>query len=310
MDYQILTDKDIYRLLDMKTIVEIIEETFRQKADGNLSHPPRVYVEGGDGSLAFTIGASPNQNQALGFRVYSMFKNTPQKNKHLTAVFDSKTGAFKGAVIGTAVGELRTGAIGGVAIKYLAPPDAQVLGIIGTGIQAVAQLQAAVAVHEFKEIQVYSRNKDNRVAFANRMSKELNKEIRAVDSVQSAVEPADVLICATISPEPVFDPAWLKASVHITTIGPKLIQNHELPVEVAKNAELNVTDSLAQIESFGEKHFMYPHLPLTQYVDLGDIVAGKHPGRTTPKGRTIFHSVGLAGTEVVVANHAFLLNKK
>lgn len=310
MDYQILTDEDIHRLLDMKIVIEIIEESFLQKSLGNFSHPPRIYVEGGQGKLAFTVGASPNQEQGLGFRVYSMFNNTPKKNKQLVAVFDSENGAFKGVVIGTTVGEMRTGAIGGIAIKYLARPDAKVLGLIGTGIQAITQLQAAVEVRNFEKIVVFSRRQENLNRFAKRMAVKLGREILQMNSIKEVVEQADVLLCATTSPKPIFDSAWLKPGTHITTIGPRFVQNHELPISVANQSNLIATDSLAQIEDFGKRYFLHNHIPLTQYIPLSDIVAGKHPGRTNDKHQTLFCSIGLAGTEVAVASHAFTLNQK
>lgn len=308
MDYQILADEDIHRLLDMKTVIEIVEESFLQQSQGNLSHPPRIYVDGGQGALVFTVGASPNQG--MGFRVYSMFNNSTVKDNHLVAVFDSENGAFKGAVIGTVVGEMRTGAIGSIAIKYLARQDTKVLGIIGTGIQAITQLQAAVEVREFEKIFVFSRGQESRDKFAKRMTAELGRDILAMNSSHDVVTQADVLICATTSPEPIFDSAWLKPGTHVTTIGPRFVQSHELPINVAIQSDLVATDSLAQIEDFGERYFLHSHIPLTQYISLSDIVAGKHPGRTNNQQQTLFCSIGLAGTEVAVASHAFTLNRK
>lgn len=309
MDYQILTDDDIHRLLDMKAVIEIIEESFRQKSEGNFSSPPRILVDGGDGGLMFTVGASPNQDQGLGFRVYSVFNNVTVKGNQLVAVFDSKNGDFKGAVIGTAIGKLRTGAIGGVAVKYLARKDSKVLGILGTGRQAVTQLQATVQVREFEKVFVYSRNKDNREKFAQQMSTELGREILAATSARDVVTQADVLICATISKEPVFDPDWLKSGTHVTTIGPWRSNNHELPLSVAFQSDLISTDSLEQIEDFGEKYFLHNHIPLSRYVSLADIVVEKHPGRTSDEQQTLFCSIGLAGTEVAVASRALKLNE-
>ena len=246
----------------------------------------------------------------MGFRVYSMFENSPKKNKQLVAVFDSENGAFKGAVIGTAIGEMRTGAIGSIAIKYLARPDTKVLGVLGTGVQAITQLQAAVEVREFEKILVYSRSPENRDRFTKRMTAELGRDILEVESAKSVVEQADVLICATISPKPVFDPAWLKPGTHITTIGPRFVEGHELPINTAIKSDLVATDSLAQIEDFGEKYFLHSHIPLTQYIPLSDIVARVHPGRSNAQQQTLFCSIGLAGTEVAVASHAFALNKE
>ena len=184
MDYQILTDQDIHRLLDMKAVIEIIEETFRQKSSGKLSSPPRIFVKGGKGGMMFTVGSSPNQDQGMGFRVYSVFNNATVKDKQLVAVFDSENGTFKGVVIGTAVGKMRTGAIGGVAVKYLSRVNSKNLGVIGTGQQAVTQLQAAVLVRNFENIFVFSRDEENRRTFAGQMSAELERDVIAADSAR------------------------------------------------------------------------------------------------------------------------------
>ena len=310
MGYQILTDEDIHRLLDMKTVIEIIEESFRQKSMGSFSSPPRILVDGGKGGMMFTVGASPNQDQGMGFRVYSVFNNATVKDKQLVAVFDSEDGTFKGVVIGTAIGKMRTGAIGGVAVKFLSRDNSKTLGLIGTGAQAVTQLQAAAQVRDFDNIFVYSRNKENREKFARQISLDLGQDVVAANSAREVVSQADVLICATISKEPVFDPDWLKPGTHVTTIGPYRPEHHELPLNVAAQSELISTDSLEQIEDLGDKYFLHDHIPLKNIVSLADIVAGKQPGRTNEQQRTLFCSIGLAGTEVAVAVHAFALNKK
>ena len=309
MDYQILTDQDIHRLLDMKAIIKIIEESFRQKSDGSLLSPPRILVNGGKGGMMFTAGASPNQDQGMGFRVYSVFNNASVRDNQLVAVFDSETGIFKGIVIGTSIGKMRTGAIGGVAVKYLSRKDSKILGIIGTGRQAVTQLQAVVEVRDFEKILVYSRDKGNREIFVSQMSAELDRDIIAASSNQDVVEQADVLICATVSKEPVFDPDWLKPGVHVTTIGPWRPNNHELPLEVVDQSDLISTDSLEQIEDLGEKYFLHDRIQLKQFISLADIVTGKQPGRTSDQQQTLFCSIGLAGTEVAVASHALKLNE-
>jgi ornithine cyclodeaminase/alanine dehydrogenase-like protein (mu-crystallin family) len=213
-------------------------------------------------------------------------------------------------VIGTAIGQLRTGAIGGVAVKYLSRKDSKTLGILGTGRQATTQLQAAVQVRNFKNIIVFSREKENRKKFAQQMSLELECDIIATDSAKNVVEQADVLICATISKEPVFDPGWLKPGAHVTTIGPWQPNNHELPLDGVDQSDLISTDSLEQIKDLGEKYFLHDHMRLKQFVPLADIVSGKQPGRTNDQQQTLFCSIGLAGTEVAVASRALKLNEK
>jgi len=226
------------------------------------------------------------------------------------AVFDSDSGAFKGAIIGGLIGAMRTGAIG-VAVKHMSRPDSKVLGIIGSGFQAKTQLEAAASVRQFEAVRVFSRNAEHRQAFARQMGEKLSLSIQPVASAEEAVSSADVVICATSSIRPVFKSRWLKPGTHVTTIGPKWKLAHELEMDVAERAQVIATDSLAQAEAY-RRRALFRDLPffltgtpeMERLVELSDMVAGNKPGRTSPEDITLFCSVGLAGTEVVVANEA------
>jgi len=129
--------------------------------------------------LVFTAGAATAVEKVIGFRVYDTYANELDGHQQLVCVFDSATGVFKGIVIGNLLGAVRTGAIAGVAIKVMARTDAERVAVIGTGIQARAQLEAAVAVRNIKQVRVFSRNHVNREAFAAEMMKKLQVEVVA-----------------------------------------------------------------------------------------------------------------------------------
>jgi ornithine cyclodeaminase len=211
------------------------------------------------------------------------------------------TGALSGIIVGDLIGELRTGAIGGVAVKHMARPDSQILGIIGSGPQARAQLEAAASVLSFQKVTVFSRTAEKRERFAAEMSEKLAIEVRPASSPEEAVREADVLICATSSGTPVFKAEWLKAGVHINTIGPKFTVAHEIEIQVADRSRVIATDSLEQVNAYHPAFFLSDTPHRQRVVELGDIVAGAESGRTSPEDVTLFCSVGLAGTEVVVA---------
>jgi len=200
------------------------------------------------------------------------------------------------------LGAVRTGAIGGVAVKHLAKDDSKTLGIIGTGVQARTQLQAAVTVREFETINVHSRSEKNRKTFAAEMGAKLGREITVCDRPQQLVESADVLICATKSPQPVINAEWLRPGVHISTIGPKFKQARELDLDVAARADLIATDSLAQTTAFGESFVLHDTEFSASLISLGDIIGGGHSGGRSETDITLFYSVGLAGTEVLLAD--------
>ncbi|MCF7625555.1 NAD(P)-binding domain-containing protein, partial [[Brevibacterium] frigoritolerans] len=217
----------------MKPVIEAIERVFREQANATLVSPPRFQLETENGNLVFTAGAATETEKVIGFRVYDTYSNDHSGHEQLVSVFDSVTGVFKGVIIGNLLGALRTGAIGGAAINAMSRSDAEQLAIIGTGIQARTQLEAAIAIRDIKRVMVYSRNDNNRKKFAEEMSEKLDMDVISMDSPQKCVEKADIIICATNSRSPVIDADWLKPGVHINTVGPKSMNGHELPIEVA-----------------------------------------------------------------------------
>ena len=301
----ILTDSDL-ESVDMTDATSCMEEAFRQHALGKVIAPARIISDLKAAQLVFTVGASTTDPPFAGFRVYDLNQIQSTHRSELTVVLDATDGSMRGLVIGPKLGAIRTGAIGGVAIKHLARDDARSLGLIGSGYQAHTQLEAAAAVRDFTSVRVYSRDPQRCVSFANTMSHKLDRKIEAVEKAQSVVENCDVLICATTSPTPVIDAAWLKPGVHINTIGPKFKDRSELGMDVFERASRLVTDSPAQAQAFGDTYVLHG-TPMTDSVeDLSSIVAANAAQSQRKADRiTLFVSLGLAGTEVVLANRLF-----
>src|SRR5437899_924291 len=112
----------------MADAIATIEDAMREKAEGGLVAPPRFEVSGGKGALVFTAGASTKRKKVIGFRVYGRFRSSSTDDNQMVSVFDSENGALKGIIVGGLIGAMRTGAIGGVAVKYMSRPDSKVLG--------------------------------------------------------------------------------------------------------------------------------------------------------------------------------------
>jgi ornithine cyclodeaminase len=196
-------------------------------------------------------------------------------------------------------------------MKYLSNPTAQCLGILGSGFQAQIHAQAAAVVQDFARVRVYSTSEGNRETFAQKLGKNIDIPVEALTSAEQVVREADVLICATKSPTPVFQSEWLKVGAHINTIGPRYKNQHEVPLAAAERSQIIATDSKEQALRYDQPFFLEDTPHWARMVELSDIVSGAHPGRTSNKDITLFCSVGLAGTEVVVANEALhLLEKK
>jgi ornithine cyclodeaminase len=305
----VLDDTDIRRILKAESVVAIIERALLAKANGTLISPPRFGVHVQNGGLLFTAGAETAYSKSLGFRVYDTFVTRSPEQTQVVAVFDSETGFFRGLVLGDTIGAWRTAAINAIAIKYMAPMDARRLGILGSGFQARFHLQAALAVRSFSSVKVYSPTASKRQLFAEEMGVQTGRIIETAPSAEEVIDDADVLICATKSSSPIFEPARLRPGMHVNTIGPKLTAAHEISPLVAKRSQLIATDSLAQVNSFSAGFFISDEDDRNRMVDLSDIIAGKQAGRSSPTDLTLFCSVGLAGTEVVLANEALRLAK-
>jgi len=305
LSFPVLTDDDVTKSLRMSAAVACMEDTFRKQAAGILVAPARITSDLDDGQLVFTTGASKSNPAIVGFRAYDFKQLASPNRSEINAVFSAEDGSLRGLVIGTKLGAVRTGAIGGVAVKHLSNEDSRVLGMIGSGLQARTQLEAAVVVRAFETINVYSRNANRREHFAVEMSEKLGCKISSVHSAQAAVEDADVLICTTKSAVPVVEANWLKPGVHINNVGPKFTNNCEIGFDIAERAACLLTDTPVQMEIFGDQFILHGTPLAGAVVDLADVVAGKLSGRSSSDDITLFYSLGLAGTEVLLADCLF-----
>src|SRR5262245_16906836 len=258
--------------------------------EGRLSAPPRTYNDIAPGRLVYTAGAL--EGLVHGVRIYDH-----ADSEQVVAVWDSPSRRLAAVILGAELGRRRTGAIGAVAIDALARPDATTLGIIGTGHQAWTQVWAATAVRNWSHVKVYSRNPYWRERFAARCREQLLVDAEPVTNPRTAFRHRDAMIIATNSPTPVFDTAWLEPGMHITSVGPKSLSAHEVPLDLLDRVELAVTDSLAQVHGYAARYA----LTARRMVELGSTLRASAPGRTDPEQISLFCSVGLAGTEVILA---------
>lgn len=312
MPATVLTEEDVTRILGMDETVGRIERAFREHRSGTLVSQPRTSFDTDGGSLVFTPGKAGSDG-IIGTRVSGKFAEggadavdhdvaTPVK-RDVVVVFES-IGEIKGVVFGSRTPDMRTGALGGVAIDHMAREDASKLGIIGTGRQAKTQLEAAVTVREFDDISVYSRSEKNRAEYADEMKDRVGVDVQTKTDAEDVVRDADVLVCATSSPEPVFETEWLSEGTHVNTIGPPWEDAHELPMDVVERSDVVATDALEQVREYGDRYFLAGTEHEERMIELSDVIVRERAGRNSPDDVTLFSPLGLPGTEVVVANLA------
>lgn len=295
---RILLDQPLGQLLTMPEAVSLMRSCVEAAASGRLHAPPRIHVPLGPRRLTFTAGGrSGGAEGVVGFRVYHSETPADDDSSQVTVVY-RPDGRLSGVVVGSELGEWRTGALGGVAIDLLAPSHVARLGVLGAGRQAKTQVLAALAVRGFEQVKVFSRDAAGRESFAEAMSERANCPVVACRSAEEVVSGADVLVCATSSRRPVFDARWLKDAVHINNVGPKEVGGAELPVNVYATAEVLATDSLAQLRQLGDEFVCHAALRRRTIIELADLIRAP---LLSPPRRSVFISQGLAGTEVLLA---------
>jgi alanine dehydrogenase len=300
----ILNDEDLAGNSFMAIAIDAVEKALLARFNGKAVSPPRHHVSfPGHGDLVFTVGGFLGEVSLAGFRVYETFHGP--KHSQIVAVWSTDDARFKGLIVGERLGAIRTGAIGGVAIRHLSSPHANVVGVVGSGLQARTQLAAAAAVRRITHARVYSRSEANRIDFARQMQLELGIEVTPVETVPEAVADADIVLCATSSHRPVVSASDLKPGAHVNTVGPKTLEGHELDVDIAATATVIATDSPEQTRAYSSPFFLDGSGHERRMADLSDVLAGKAMGRKFPEETTLFCSVGLAGTEVIVASAIF-----
>jgi alanine dehydrogenase len=201
-------------------------------------------------------------------------------------------------------GQLRTGAASGLATKLLANPTSRTLAIIGTGKQARSQALAVCAVRPITQVRVFSRSYERRMDFARALEAELKIETRPNDTAEACVEGADIVVTITKSAEPVYRSEWLADGVHVNAAGANSATRRELDPTTVLRAAVRATDDRKQArEEAAEFRDLVSagRLSWDDVQELGDLVTGKVPGRTSLSAITLFKSLGIGLEDVAFA---------
>lgn len=295
----LLTDQDLKKALPMSEALVAVEGALRERANRTAVSLQRTSFRVSNSSLVFTPGGY-RELGVMGLRVY--VTGVPE-DQQLVAIWDSQSGQLLSVIVGSDLGAIRTGAIGGIAVKRLARPDAAILGVVGAGRQARTQLLAIQQVRSIRKVLLHSRNPSRREKVARSLSAEMGLSVEAVPTAEKAVRSADIVILATDSAIPVIEARWLKAGTQVNTLGPKYRARSEIGIDLIERADWLVSDFPEQYQT--EPEFILHGTPhLTRLEDLAQVLIS---GRERPREiTTVFLSHGLAGTEVAVARAAYL----
>jgi ectoine utilization protein EutC len=246
------------------------------------------------------------------YKAASGFYDNPSRglpvNAGLVMVFDAETG-FPSAILfdNGYLTDVRTGAAGAVAADLLAVPDVAKVAILGAGIQARRQLEMLLQLRSPAEVSVWARRPEQAAGYAREMAEALGVPVTPVPSAQAAVDGADIVVTTTPSREPVVSAEWFGPGQHITAVGADLPAKQELDPRLFPRADKVVVDSVSQAVRSGDTHHAIESGLLSQadiYAELGEIAAGRRPGRERAEELTIADLTGLGVEDAAMANLA------
>ncbi|PNZ69805.1 ornithine cyclodeaminase family protein [Staphylococcus croceilyticus] len=308
----VLNEQDQQQLLNMEEVIEEVAQSLQAFSEGKTETPLRYVLPFNNENRYLVMPALSDELKIVGIKTVTFAPDNPKKGrKTITGsvlLSDYETGETLAVLDGSYLTKIRTGAISGVATKYLAREDAKILCVIGAGDQAEGLIAAVMAVRNIETVHFSSRTKENAERLAQNVEKEYNVSTKVFDEADDAMEEADIVVTATNSTKPVYSHS-LHPGVHLNAVGSFKPEMQELPSESMLVANKIVVESVeAAMEETGDLKVPQEEGIITQeslYGELGDIVAGKIPGREDDKEVTLFKSVGLAIVDIVVANYFY-----
>jgi alanine dehydrogenase len=275
----VLSRAEVEELLDLDELIDALARAHVELSAGAASMPPRIAAFAGDTGL---LGAMPAYlpSAGLGCKLVSLFPGNVDRPTHQAeiVVFDPENGSPVALMDGTYITAMRTAAAAALAARTLAREDARTLAILGTGVQSRAAQEMFPRVRDFAEIRVAGRGE-----------------------YEDAVRGADVVHATTHSPDPVVLDTWLEPGAHVSSVGYNA-PGSELDPAIVARADVICIESRGS--AFAPPPSGAPELAgldPEQTVELGEVLAGMRPGRTSAEQLTLYKSVGVAVQDLAAA---------
>src|SRR6059058_1949089 len=285
-----LNEEQVRQHLRMADLIPAMEKALIDFSAGKVTQPVRsiITVDPPGGFLGLMPARTPD---GLGLKAVTFYPSNAERGipTHMATIFlvDPETGTPLAIMDGRLITEMRTAAVSAAATKLLAPPDAKILGILGSGVQAHSHVEALRLIREFKEIRVWSPTHEH----AQRFAEEINaKAMPAEDAVRGA----DVVVTVTSSQRGVLKGSWLKAGCHVNAIGACRPDWRELDDEAMSNVVF-IDSREAALKESGDVILSGVKI----YAELGEAMAAKVPSRANET--TIFKSLGMAVEDIAAA---------
>lgn len=318
MKVLIADQKLVSEVFPMEEAIPTMRRALTMLARGDVVMPLRSYLALPQGDAV--MGLMPSYMgglEAVGVKVVAAFPANfgTEFDTHQGVVlfFDTERGLLRAIVDATSITAIRTAAVSGLVTDLLAKPEGGDLAIIGAGTQAHTHLQAMRAVRPVRRVRVYSVPAESATAFAERESRRIGLPIEAVATAEQAVAGADLICTVTTSAQPVVRGDWVSPGAHVNAVGAYSPTTRELDSDLVAAARLfaDRRESLLseagefliprQEGRFGDEHIV---------AEIGDVLTGEAPGRTSPDEVTLFKSLGIAIEDLASAHRIYEICKE
>ena len=305
----VLSEAAVRRLVEIDELIAALERAHAEFSTGGAVMPVRQVVPLPEiGGRITTMPAYLWAERALGMKVVTFFKDNPARG--LPAIlgtihlYSAETGKLAAIMDGTYITAIRTACASAMATHALANPDTPVLGILGAGVQARSHIAALARVRKIAKIKIYSPSGASARTVKDELEPLVKLPIEPAPSAEAAVRGADLVVTATSAPTPVLDRAWLKPGAHINAVGSHRPDLRELDAATLKAARLFVDSRDAIMAECGDVLLAIKDGAIQAgdaSTEIGEVLAGKKPGRTSSSDITLYKSVGIAVQDVATA---------
>jgi ornithine cyclodeaminase len=315
----VLNHSEVTDLLTMPECIRAMENALASLSRGESYQPLRMIVipPGANGDLALMPSYRAGERPAYGLKAVCFFPGNPERglDSHQGGVllFSAETGELMALMSASAITSIRTAAVSAVATRLLAREDASDLAIIGSGVQARAHIRAMACVRRITRARVASKHFDLARRFAGDFAGKFEFPVEAVATVEDAVRGADLIVTATTAEEPILRLDWIKPGAHLNVVGSSIPTTREIDSETIAASSLFVDRRESTLNEGGDYLFALREgaiMPDHIKAEIGELLIGAHPGRTSSEEITLFKSLGLAIEDLASAQYLYARAKQ
>ncbi|MBI3976575.1 MAG: ornithine cyclodeaminase family protein [Chloroflexi bacterium] len=303
----IISREELRDLLTMEDCIAALERVHVEFSRGQVIMPVRTGVRNPERGRGLALmPAILTDTDVMGMKL--SFRSRSEEGRPLSAglvlMFDAPTGLLA-AMDSVYITAVRTAAASAMATRHLAREDAHVLAILGAGLQGRTHLWAMKAVRPIEQVRVYSRTRASSERYKAEMEAEHGVPVAVCDTAEQAVRGADLICTTSLAKTPIVEGKWLKPGAHVNGVGSFSLDSREIDSDAIALATVFVDSMEAVHKEAGDIMIPVQEGRITiEHVagEIGEVVAGTKPGRTSPDEVTIYKSLGV-GIQDVAAAH-------